>query len=448
MFFPGPGTRGGARRRGAAAHAQKTVERVGRGHRAPRALRRAVPLQEVEGAAGAGEADADRPARAGAQRGRCGEAALLSRRTPHARLRVPQAGAQRARPWSRPTASTLGRGREALLGGASFALERGEHVALVGPNGSGKTTLLETILGRRAPDGGHGPARPRRRARVLLAARGRARRARHRCSSAQGRDRALSARRRRRCSAASSSRAGRSTRSRSPCSPAASGAGSRSRSSSPPARTSSSSTSRRTTSTSRAARRSRRRWRRSRARCCSSRTTARCSTRSPDGRSRSRTATRALLRRRLGRLRPAPRRARAARPRARAEARREGRSRRSRRAAPRRASSSASRPRSRNARRESPSSSDASPTTGATSTCSPRTGARARSSQALLERWEELFEQAQAVMGRPGCARRLTGSGRSTRATGWACGSSTSSLPDGRASSTTSCGSRARRRPP
>jgi ATP-binding cassette subfamily F protein 3 len=48
-----------------------------------------------------------------------------------------------------------------LLGDASFALERGEHVALVGPNGSGKTTLLETILGRREPaDGririGHG----------------------------------------------------------------------------------------------------------------------------------------------------------------------------------------------------------------------------------------------------------------------------------------------------
>jgi ATP-binding cassette subfamily F protein 3 len=45
-------------------------------------------------------------------------------------------------------------GERVLLDGATFAIERGEHVALVGPNGSGKTTLLETILGRREPDGG------------------------------------------------------------------------------------------------------------------------------------------------------------------------------------------------------------------------------------------------------------------------------------------------------
>jgi ATP-binding cassette, subfamily F, member 3 len=45
-------------------------------------------------------------------------------------------------------------GDKALLEDASFALERGEHVALIGPNGSGKTTLLETILGRREPVSG------------------------------------------------------------------------------------------------------------------------------------------------------------------------------------------------------------------------------------------------------------------------------------------------------
>ena len=45
-------------------------------------------------------------------------------------------------------------GDKHLLADASFALERGEHVALVGPNGSGKTTLLETMLGRREPIAG------------------------------------------------------------------------------------------------------------------------------------------------------------------------------------------------------------------------------------------------------------------------------------------------------
>ena len=45
-------------------------------------------------------------------------------------------------------------GDKELLHDATFAIERGEHVALVGPNGSGKTTLLETLLGLRVPAGG------------------------------------------------------------------------------------------------------------------------------------------------------------------------------------------------------------------------------------------------------------------------------------------------------
>jgi ATP-binding cassette, subfamily F, member 3 len=45
-------------------------------------------------------------------------------------------------------------GEKLLLGDTSFAIERGEHVALVGPNGSGKTTLLETMLGAREPVAG------------------------------------------------------------------------------------------------------------------------------------------------------------------------------------------------------------------------------------------------------------------------------------------------------
>src|SRR5205823_1640251 len=45
-------------------------------------------------------------------------------------------------------------GDRVLLESSSFAIERGEHVALVGPNGSGKTTLLETILEKREAQGG------------------------------------------------------------------------------------------------------------------------------------------------------------------------------------------------------------------------------------------------------------------------------------------------------
>src|SRR5438874_4192849 len=45
-------------------------------------------------------------------------------------------------------------GGKELLHDASFAIERSEHVVLVGPNGSGKTTLLETLLGLRKPMAG------------------------------------------------------------------------------------------------------------------------------------------------------------------------------------------------------------------------------------------------------------------------------------------------------
>jgi len=50
----------------------------------------------------------------------------------------------------------LAAGTKPLLDGAVLVLERGEHVALIGPNGSGKSTLLEAIVGRRLGRIGHG----------------------------------------------------------------------------------------------------------------------------------------------------------------------------------------------------------------------------------------------------------------------------------------------------
>src|SRR5689334_20415040 len=47
-------------------------------------------------------------------------------------------------------------GDRVLLRSATFAVERGEHVALVGPNGSGKTTLLERLVRGEGPRIGHG----------------------------------------------------------------------------------------------------------------------------------------------------------------------------------------------------------------------------------------------------------------------------------------------------
>ena len=47
-------------------------------------------------------------------------------------------------------------GNRLLLSQISFAVERGEHVALVGPNGSGKTTLLEKLVRGDGVRIGHG----------------------------------------------------------------------------------------------------------------------------------------------------------------------------------------------------------------------------------------------------------------------------------------------------
>src|SRR6201988_4310012 len=45
-------------------------------------------------------------------------------------------------------------GRQVLFVDASFQLNPGDKVGLVGPNGSGKTTLFRMIVGEEAPDEG------------------------------------------------------------------------------------------------------------------------------------------------------------------------------------------------------------------------------------------------------------------------------------------------------
>ena len=57
-------------------------------------------------------------------------------------------------------------GPRTLIEGASFSVQSGDRIGLVGRNGAGKTTLMRTLTGE--IDAGRGVGAPLRRHRVLL----------------------------------------------------------------------------------------------------------------------------------------------------------------------------------------------------------------------------------------------------------------------------------------
>ena len=159
LFFPGPWHSWRIERAARAASAAKTAERVGVD--IARLERFVERFRYKKSKAKQAQAKLTQIERLQKERaGATGELELLNRRSRSLGFDFLKP-ARSGRTVVEATALEVGAGDKELLTAATFALERGEHVGLVGPNGSGKTTLLETILGaREARDGkvrlGHG----------------------------------------------------------------------------------------------------------------------------------------------------------------------------------------------------------------------------------------------------------------------------------------------------
>ena len=155
---PGPGTLA-ARAGGARARARpRDRAPAGRG-RAARALRRALALPARKARQAQSRAKALAKIERIERAPRDGAALSFAFRPPERTGRVIFELEDGARSRSARPAGVV------LLEHAELWLERGEHVALVGPNGSGKTTLIETLAGpapARRGQAAHGPQRQRR----------------------------------------------------------------------------------------------------------------------------------------------------------------------------------------------------------------------------------------------------------------------------------------------
>ncbi|HEU5214139.1 MAG TPA: ABC-F family ATP-binding cassette domain-containing protein [Gaiellaceae bacterium] len=156
-FFPGPWHAWRREKAARALHAQKEVERVQNDiarlerfverfrYKKSKAKQAQAKLTHI------GRLEQERAAAAG-------EVALLSRKTRGL-------GFEFLKPARSGRVVVEADGLEVAIGGrlllrdATFAVERGEHVALVGPNGSGKTTLLERLVRGETGVGSTEPAR-------------------------------------------------------------------------------------------------------------------------------------------------------------------------------------------------------------------------------------------------------------------------------------------------
>jgi ATP-binding cassette subfamily F protein 3 len=147
LFFPGPWHVWRLEKAARAAHAAKTAERVGAD--IVRLERFVERFRYKKTKAKQAQAKLAQIKRLEVERSDArGELELLSRKNRSLGfdfLKPPRSGRTVVE------ADGLGvvAGDKQLLAEATFAIERGEHVGLVGANGSGKTTLLETVLAKR-----------------------------------------------------------------------------------------------------------------------------------------------------------------------------------------------------------------------------------------------------------------------------------------------------------
>jgi ATP-binding cassette subfamily F protein 3 len=147
LFFPGPWHVWRLEKAARAAHAAKTAERVGAD--IVRLERFVERFRYKKSKAKQAQAKLTQIKRLETERSDArGELELLTRKSRSLGfdfLKPPRSG----RTVVEANGLDVAAGDKRLLTGATFAVERGEHVGLVGANGSGKTTLLERVLGSR-----------------------------------------------------------------------------------------------------------------------------------------------------------------------------------------------------------------------------------------------------------------------------------------------------------